>query len=217
VTGSAIAQRIAEKTGIPLPWMIAVMAHESGGSASAVRFEPHLFLKQRPELVQVLGGEHATHEGRLDAWSHNRIPYTHGEEHAASDVAEETDRAAHDRAFILDPRATMRSSSYGLFQVLGGVFIDSHPPLFKTPEVALATFDRDPLATSEALEVTYLLGRPALIAAAKRGDVRAWCSGYNGCKLERDPNGNVIGDGGCARYAGRFRKHLATAGWPVTG
>jgi hypothetical protein len=212
--------RIAEATGIPLPFVEAIRATESAGIASAVRFEPHLFLRIRPEYVVVVEPGPMAGTRRSEARAKGFVPYTHGATRAASDSREETDRGAHDHAWALDPDAVMRSSSYGTFQVLGGAFLDAHKParpLYPSPQAALAAFDADPSRVSDDLLVHYLRSRPALVAAAKRNDARGFVAGYNGCQCEHDAMGNVIGDGACERYLRRFRAALNAASWPVRG
>lgn len=212
--------RIASETGIPLPFVEAIRATESGGIASAVRFEPHLFVKLRPEYVAVVTAGPMAGSQRSAARAKGFVPYTHGETRAASSSREETDRGAHDHAWTLDPEATMRSSSYGSYQVLGGAFLDAHKParpLYPSPQSALAAFDADPSRVSDDLLVHYLRGRPALVAAAKRADSRAFVAGFNGCQCAHDAMGNVVGDGGCERYLRRFRAALNAASWPARG
>lgn len=211
---------IASATGIPLPFVEAVRATESAGIASAVRFEPHLFAHRRPDLVVTVTAGASASMRRSEARQIGRVPYTHGATRAASDSREETDRAAFDHAFALDPDAALRSSSLGLYQVLGGVLLDAHGKtraLYASPKAALAAFDANPAGVSEAMLTRYLLSRPALIAAAKRADLRAWVSLYNGCQCEHDAEGNVIGDGGCARYLARFRAAYNAASFPARG
>lgn len=214
-------QDIAHETGLPLLVVQAFRATESGGIASAVRFEPHLFLRTHPEYGVFLNrADPQLAAKRHDAAAHGEVPYTHGATRAASDSRVETDRAAFERAYHLAPDTAVRSTSWGAFQVLGGTALDRLPPrsaLYPSPASFVAAFDAAPMAVSDALLTRYLLSRPAIVAAAKRCDWRAVVHMYNGCPLECAADGTVIGDGKCARYLERFRRALAAAGWPATG
>lgn len=149
---------IAAATGLAPRVIAAIRAVESGGSSSAVRFEPHVFLRTRPDLA-------------------SRIPYTPGETSAASPVRAETARSAFDRAFALDPANAVRATSWGSFQVLGGHLL----ALASSPAAAVALFDASPAPVSDRLLVSWLEANPAALAAARAGDWLTFVQRYNGC------------------------------------
>lgn len=149
---------LSSATGLSTRTIAAIRAVESGGTASAVRFEPHVFLRARPDLVR-------------------SIPYTPGATRAASSVRAETDRSAFARAFALDSANAVRSTSWGAFQVLGGHLL----ALASSPAAAVALFDASPQATSDRLLLSWLEANPAALAAARAGDWLAFVQRYNGC------------------------------------
>lgn len=193
---------IAQATGIPLPFVAGIRATESNGNARALRFEPHLFKRAAPDRVLILA--HAPRAPfvdqdaeRRDAWAHGLVPYTPGRTRAASDSRLETGRPAFEIAYQLDADAAVRATSWGAFQVLGGTLLALHPG----PARAVAAFDEDPERVSEALLVRYLRDRPAVLRAAKRGDVDRFIHYYNGCPI-----------GETGRYRRRFDPAYVAAG-----
>lgn len=190
---------MAERVGLPVAWLVAIRATETGGTTNAVRFEPHLFAKARPDDVARL--QHLpvaeAHSARLAAWAAGKVPYTRGLSRAASDSREETDREAFERARKIDADAAVRATSWGTFQVLGSTLL----AVKGLPDTAVSAFDADPLETSDELLVHYLLSRPAVVAAAKAGNPLRFVELYNGC----------VGPEGCARYLARFTKALEAA------
>ena len=93
-----IDAELSRATGIPERVVKAIRLVESAGKdPHAVRFEPHLFRRHRPDLA-------------------SRIPYTGP---GPSHVRSETDRGAFERAFALDAHAAVLSTSWGAYQVLG--------------------------------------------------------------------------------------------------
>lgn len=151
-------QELAARAGIPLRILLAIRAVESGGRATAVRFEPHVFLRQTGDRFLA------------------QIPYTPARG-AVSLTPSETNRSAFDRAFRLDPVAAVRATSWGLYQVLGGHLLSTQGG---TPAQAVAAFDRDPSGVGEAMLVSWFAGNARARAAAQRGDIEVLAELYNG-------------------------------------
>lgn len=159
---------LSAKTGLSPKVLDAVMQVESGGRRwDLVRFEPHRFLRLRPDLQSQIpyhASETDPHfAGRADVgpWSFRRS---------------EVGREALDRAVALDPAAAVESTSFGAFQVMGWALL----PEGSTPAAALRAFDGDPEAVSERTLVRWLEANPeAKRAAAAREWVR-FAHTYNG-------------------------------------
>lgn len=183
-------------------WVHAIRKVESNGKPNAVRFEPHVYKDRRPDLVLDISRDTSDEIAtpiRLRAWSTGLIPYTPGRTHdgkprRASSSKAETDRTAFQHAYQLDAAAAVESSSFGLYQVLGGHLLK----LYGTPALGLQAFDANPTAASEALLVSWLQANPAALAAAKRGDVETWVARFNGSS-----------GASAASYIARFRDALA--------
>jgi hypothetical protein len=173
--------RTAKNLGIDPDLMRAFVKVESGGRASAVRFEPHLAHRK-------LGDRAA------------EIPYTpQSNTKRWSLVRSETSRAAFDRALAMHEdeqwrRAIIESSSFGLFQVLGRHLID----MFGVDE-AVPAFDQDPEVISHALLASWFRANPAALRIARSDDpnIEELVAHYNG----RGPN--------VARYSAKLRSALA--------
>lgn len=147
---------LAAQIGIPVPVLRAIRAVESSGSASAIRFEPHVFLRARSDLA-------------------DRVPYTPGP-NGPSLTRSETDRAAFERAFQLDPEQAVRSTSWGAFQVMGGLLLRIVPD----PVQAVIFFRQDPVGMSDRLLAAWFETRPAARDAAATLDFDTFANAYNG-------------------------------------
>ncbi|MGL4255645.1 MAG: N-acetylmuramidase domain-containing protein [Microbacterium sp.] len=176
-------QELADRAGIPLRILLAIRAVESGGSASAVRFEPHVFLRLTGDRFRA------------------QIPYT-PTRGSVSLVPSETNRAAFERAFRLDPEAAVRATSWGLYQVLGGHLLRVAGP---DPRMAVLAFDASPTTVSKLLLVSWFEGNPRAQAAAQAGNIPALAELYNGSQrwaeavrraLARIPEGATAAVGG---------------------
>lgn len=169
---------LANEAGIPVPVLRSIRAVESGASPSAVRFEPHLFRR-----FSARGGE---------------VPYTPGTtgcriSRAASCIASETNRAAFDRAFSIDPVSAVRATSWGSYQVLGAHLLR----LFGgDPRRSVEEFDRNPQYTSERIFASWMAASPAARLYARSLNFAQFAHRYNGC---RD----------CTTYASRLRDNYA--------
>lgn len=172
---------LARRAGVTVPVLKAIRAVESGGSASAIRFEPHVFLRDRPDLA-------------------GRIPYTPHETRAPiSLVPSETNRAAFDRAFALDPRVAVTSTSWGTYQALGGKLL----PLFgNDPARAVRGFYADPVQVSNDILVRWMDENPRAVEAANRQDWFNFVKRYNGCCSGSESTEENCRR--CDRYLARF-------------
>jgi hypothetical protein len=145
--GSPTAAQVeaANALGIPVEVIQTIEAVESGGRPSAIRFEPHLFLRHKPSLA-------------LD------IPFTKGPR-GFSVTRSETDQSAFEHAFELAPEAAVKSTSWGLYQVLGSHLIKA----YGDAQHGVDSFYADPLEASYKLLTSWFKSnKPALIAARKK-------------------------------------------------
>ena len=177
-------QELAESAGIPLRILLAIRAVESGGRTRAVRFEPHVFhartgsnptCRNAPSRCTTAQIRAAARPDYLSA-----IPWTpsgRAGRPSVSYVGSETNRAAFERAFRLDPAAAVRSTSWGEYQVLGGHLLSTQGG---TPAQAVAAFDRDPASVGRAMLVSWFADDATSRALAQRGDVEALAERYNG-------------------------------------
>ena len=147
---------VAGKAGIPVDVLRAFKKTESGGRASAIRFEPHLFLKKRPDLA-------------------GQVPFTPGPKNF-SITRSETNKGAFDTAFGLDPEVAVRSTSWGLYQVLGGYLLKAYGP----PETAVAKFYANPELASDHTVAAWFNDSPSAVKAANELDWRTLARRYNG-------------------------------------
>jgi hypothetical protein len=147
---------LATQAHIPVGVLQAIRSVESGGNPSAVRFEPHLFLRRVPGAA---------------------IPYTPGPTQAASHVASETNRAAFERARAINEQAAIDSTSWGLYQVLGAHLRNI------SPSNPVGTFDSNPRGTSDRLLVDWFASNRAAQAAANALNFSDLAYRYNGSRL----------------------------------
>ena len=152
----------ADGLGIDPDLMRAFEIVESGGRASAVRFEPNIARRKM--------GERAA-----------EIPYTpKSRSQRWSVVRTETSRGAFDRALAMHDdqawrQAMVESTSWGLFQVLGSHLIG----MFGVDD-AVQAFDADPKIISFALVASWFRASPQALRAAKDEDLRKLVRLYNG-------------------------------------
>jgi len=175
-------EELAKRVGIPPRLLLAFMEVESKGNARAVRFEPHIFVggirsrnidKARPDLI-------------------NKVPWTprNPKPPASKDrawyisrVNKETNRAAFNKAYALDPVAAIQSTSFGQFQVMGRNLLKE----FKNnPVSAMQAYDSDPEAVSDRLLITWIEGSYHWRRVAKAG---ARTGNYDFIKLATYYNG----------------------------
>lgn len=147
----------ANSLGIPVEVIQTIESVESGGRPSAIRFEPHLFLRHRPSLC-------------CD------IPFTRGPK-GFSVTRSETDQSAFEHAFELDPEAAVKSTSWGLYQVLGSHLIKAYGG---SPQLGVDSFYADPLEASYKMLVSWFKGNRRALDAARAKDWAELAKRYNG-------------------------------------
>ena len=146
----------ANALGIPVEVIQTIESVESGGRPSAIRFEPHLFLRHKPSLS-------------LD------IPFTRGPR-GFSVTRSETDQSAFEHAFELDPEAAVKSTSWGLYQVLGSHLIKA----YGNARLGVDSFYANPLEASYRLLVSWFKGNRRALDAARAKDWDELAKRYNG-------------------------------------
>jgi hypothetical protein len=156
-------QALADQVGITVPFLRAVRKIESGGSPTSLRFEPNKF-------------RDATRH-RFDS----QIPYTPSSGTGGpSHVPSETNKAAFQRAYALDPASAVAAASWGLYQEMGSTLLG----LFGgDPATAIAGFYADPAGVSDRLLLAWMRARPAALAAARALDFATFAHLYNGAPL----------------------------------
>lgn len=185
-------QEVADRTGCTVRFLVAVRAVESGGNPAAVRFEPHLFKRIRPDLVlDIPRSTRSVVAVRMrgEAWASGKVPYTpgttrDGKPRSASSSTAETNREAFESARKLDAGAAVVSSSWGSYQQLGGAFkralgLDAAKNA-NDANAAVAAFDADPLGVSNKLLAAWLLSNPKALQAARDGNIEEFVRRYNG-------------------------------------
>jgi len=104
---------------------------------------------------------------------------------------EGSSRAVFEQAFRINARAAVESSSFGLYQVLGGALIR----LYGSPEAGLRAFDANPARVSDQLLVAWFQSRPQAQEAAREGNWTELARLYNGSST--------------TPWLGRFQRALA--------
>lgn len=148
--------RTARDAGIPARVLAAVRKTESSGRYDAMRFEPHLHLRKRPDHV-------------------GTVPFTPGPKNF-SVTRSETNKEAFLFAYSLDKDVAIRSTSFGAYQVLGGFLIAA----YGTPEEAWKKFQSEPRRASELTLVAWFKANPAATKAANELDFTKLAQRYNG-------------------------------------
>lgn len=197
---------LASECKIPLRFIHAIRTVESNGNVAAVRFEPHIFHRDRPLMrgvpfvcvgyrmlpdkscttIQEEWAHHDHHTGaeilaHADPVELATVPYTPGPTRAASKLIVETNRAAFERAYAISKERAVRATSWGAYQVLGWALLQGA----RSPAEAVAAFDSKPDVVSDTLLVRWCKAHPDAVKAAQRGDVVAWVGYYNGAHGEK--------------------------------
>lgn len=156
---SARVARLRAITGLAARVLHAIQTVESRGRDDVLRFEPHLFVRKRPDL-----------EGR--------IPYTPkgAPSQMWSVVRSETDRLAFNRAFKLAPEEAVLSTSFGSYQVMGWALL----PEGANPAAAVAKFWAWPDAVSDRMFARWIERNPAAKQAARAKNWVEFARRYNG-------------------------------------
>jgi len=149
-------EKIAKETKMPPRLMMAIKKIEAGRRGPrSMRFEAHIFLgiaamsnvyhpkprKGRPDLRGKI-----SYTPRAKNKEESKIWYI-------SRLRNETNRAAFNKAFELDPAIAMQSTSYGKFQIMGHILLRMYN---FDPIKAQAEFDKDPEMHSDKMFITYI-------------------------------------------------------------
>ena len=172
---------LAARLGIEPAVIYAFRAIESGNlPPNVLRFEPHVFIRNRSDLT-------------------DQIPYTRGDSPGGcpesrngacvgfvSYTSTETGQGAFDHAFSLDPAIAIKSSSFGLFQIVGFNFPSTASPAIANyqtdPQAFLDYMNKDPVAFSFEIVEVWFLANAHAIHAAKTHDWLTLAMIYNGHK-----------------------------------
>jgi hypothetical protein len=150
---------IARLAGIPTKVLKAIRHVESRGKPAAVRFEPHLFHRHRPDLA-------------------DQVPYTRTNR-GYSTTRSETGRSALEHAVSLDAETAIKSTSFGSYQVLGAYLLQAFPG---NPNDALASFWESPQQASELMVAAWFQDNSRARKAANEEppNMAALARAYNG-------------------------------------
>ena len=173
-------EELSKSVGIPARLLKAFMQVESKGNSRAVRFEPHIFV----------GGVGSVNIDRARPDLRDKIPWTPRAERGGKDrawyisrVRKETNRAAFNKAFELDPVGAIQSTSFGDYQIMGRNLLAEFG---LDPQKAIQEFDKDPKAVSDRLLVRWIKGSGRWRRVAKAG---AKTGNYDFVKLATYYNG----------------------------
>lgn len=113
-------------------------------------------------------------------------------------TVEGSNRAAFEKAYLINPLEAVNSTSWGWFQVMG---FHGFPEMYGGPAQAVAAFDADPISVGVALFRRWMSRASAEPAkeAARNLDFARFASIYNGCSL------NPLGNPPCTRYQTRMQ------------
>ena len=170
-------EQLAQEAGVPTRVISAIRSVESAGRAAAIRFEPHLF-HIRTGTGGCLGrprGSRCTGPEIVAQIRHTSIPYTPSADSVVDHIRSHTDADAFRRAYAIDPDAAIRASSFGMFQVLGGVGIAA----YGSGDAFLRAFASDALDTSQRLFAKWFDTNPTAQRAANTGDWVTLARAYN--------------------------------------
>ena len=158
--------RTANSLGLPVDLLSAFVLVESGSKPHVVRFEPHVAHRKLEERAE---GIPWTPQSARRRWSL---------------VRSETNREAFDAALAMYEdqewkSAIVESTSFGLFQVLGGALLRLFPG---DVDDAVRAFDDDPEVISFALVADWFRRNPRAVQAAKEDppDIARLVRYYNG-------------------------------------
>lgn len=181
---------LANEAQIPVAALRSIRSVESGANPAAIRFEPHLFWRTRKGLDPSTATG-ARIRAAMTTADMAAVPYTPGNtswriansltpcriDRSASCTGSETNRAAFERAFAIDPAVAVRSTSWGSYQVLGSHLLG----LYSSPSEAVRAFDADPRTVGERLLASWMRANPRAQAAARAMDWAELARRYNGC------------------------------------
>lgn len=215
---------LATALRLPVKTVSAIRYVETGGRPSgsaAIRFEPHVFWRTKLGLPRSASGTQI--RNAMSAAQNAQVPYTpcstewrtanglppcldsqgHERSRAASAVAAETNRAAFERAFAVDPDKAVRATSWGAFQVLGGNLLEAYGG---SPATAVAAFWANPADASERVLIKWFQNNPRGYAAARDQRWFDFVVEYNTCcSGSGETQANCRG---CDVYLNRFTEGL---------
>lgn len=146
----------ANELEIPVAVIQTIQAVESNGRPDSLRFEPHVFIRKRPDLKE-------------------QVPFTRGPR-GYSVTRAETNKAAFEYAFNLDPKSATESTSFGLYQVLGGHLIR----IYGSAAGGVDSFYADATSASYKLLISWFKDSPRALKAARELDWDRLARHYNG-------------------------------------
>jgi hypothetical protein len=150
---------------------LLTIARVEGGRPSALRFEPHLFLRKVPgAAIDYTPGSDFCPEKR-NGKCIDTVSY----------VGSETNRSAFEKAYAIDPQAAIRSTSFGSFQVIPAGNLEH---LSEDPQAFLDRFDNEPESLSYDMLEAFIEADPRLVEAAENQDWRTFARIYNGPKAD---------------------------------
>jgi len=173
-----VVAMIQSQTGVSLSvrLLFSFMEVESCGrtpTKTTVRFEPHVFLGMRgptrktgkkgsrPDLY---GGSNYSGNAKVpysprgndsDSWSndpHNKRKSLRGRDYFIDSNRGNTNRAAFDRAFKLDPVQAIKATSWGSYQVMGWALLRAYD---NDPHKAIASYDSNPEVAGDMMIVVW--------------------------------------------------------------
>jgi len=152
--------QLCRKAGIPCEVLAAVRHVESRGKPAALRFEPHLWHRRRPNL-------------------RSQIPYTRNPSRGFSTTASETGKTAFARAFDIDPAMAIKCTSFGLYQVMGWALLDAYDG---DAQKAWDGFRNSPSEASDLMLIAWMSKNPRAKRAANSSppNFAAFAKIYNG-------------------------------------
>lgn len=152
---------IANQVGIDPVWLKAVLETESSGRSDVIRFEPHLFNMRMKNAGRSERVKHTPADPPKIIWSR---------------IKSETDKGAFEKAFEIDPKAAVESTSWGTGQVLGKHLLAIEPD----PKKAVESFYRDSKTMSAELIGRWFSNNPRAIRYANNKDFASFALKYNG-------------------------------------
>lgn len=156
-TANSGDKELADKAGIPVNVLRAFRSIESGPlGPTAIRFEPHLWYRKT----------------RTDPPK----GFTRNNEVGYSKVASETNRAAFLAAYAVNQKVAVTSTSFGLYQVLGGKGIKA----YGSAATFWEAFGNDATKASDEMLVAWFKDNPKAVQAANALDFTKLAENYNG-------------------------------------
>ena len=150
-------EALAAEAGIPVNVMRAFRLIESVPKGpSAIRFEPHLWYR--------------------DLQYDPPNGFTRNEEVVYSKVPSETNKSAFLAAYAINKEIATKSTSFGLYQVLGGIAIKE----YGSAESFWTAFTSDPLEASNKLVVAWFKSNKSAVSAANSLNFTKLAELYNG-------------------------------------